>query len=417
MTSYRSDCLFLGLLFTRASVPPALELLLAGRSSSAQSVAAAVTNPATSALVQLVGGALTGLLLVAALARVVTHLHVPPGRIAGTWLFVGLAVVVNSSTVFNDSVSPWRALPILVAGSVALVPVGAAAVVRCVTSWLAWLAAASVAVGILLPNVGLFEDSSRWHLLAGRLAGIDSHPNSLGLLLALGMPILIWQSLERHLARTWCVVAAFALIATSSRTALAAAMLGTTATLLATRRAAPRKPLIRQLSLAAIAVVAVSPVWGNIPSWFRGDGRIDIWAFARSQWRSRALIGHGSDAWKNFVVNRSLYLDFAFHAHNLWLDLLIVGGVIALSLGALWALVLCRASLQPNMPYQEAMFGFAVAFLVSSMSEVPIQVAAIDGRFALLLAISCLTQSPSGTDTEPSRAGPTFREMHAWRSA
>lgn len=387
---FERDRVFLSLLFARASLPTWADTVVRGRSSDELSVTVANTSSSAALVTQLLGLALTFALAAACVARVINNLDRPPGRVGSSWKFFLLVLTINAATVLNGSGDVWLLLPLFVAGSLALVPASPSTASMILRRWICVVAAANLLAGILLPNVALFSDESRRTLLRGRLAGLESHPNALGLLLALGLPFLISEWTKGKLSARWLAVSAFALIATSSRTALVAGIIGSILVLVAARRSAKGRPgAWARGTLAALAGLSIWPAFSDIPGVFRGDGRVEIWHFARSEWTARWLLGHGVDAWRSFASSKRIDVDFAFHAHNQWLDLLIVGGVAACVAGALWTVGLCRAAIVSSSA-TPALLGFAGAFLVEMLSEVPIYTVALDSRFVFLVAVSTI---------------------------
>jgi hypothetical protein len=239
----------------------------------------------------------------------------------------------------------------------------------------ALVAAASLAAFFLSPSKVLISGGSNTFdkSLTGAplLAGIFTHSNTFGMFLALALPFVF-------LARRWPVrllllaVVAWALVLSSSRTALAGAAVVLAVVLLA--RVLPRR------AFAPVAVVGVAatrkplfrlPLTENDPEAYTFRGA--IWIFDRQQLGDHWLWGLGAHWFAdNYALLRSVLSSAASHAHNLALTTLIQGGAVVL---AAWGVLLGVALLATLRRASARQRGVGVAFvlglLVMGATETP----------------------------------------------
>jgi hypothetical protein len=197
------------------------------------------------------------------------------------------------------------------------------------------------------------------------LAGPYNHSNSLGLSLALGAASVASLG-SRRLRIAGFVLIASALLWASSRTSLlaAAAML----TVYYLSRGRPSR-FLRATSAVAMIVGAILvvflPLNESNPAAFSHRGI--IWITSLSRWHEHLWFGLGPQYYER-PNNLGFY---ALYGHNLLVDTLARGGLIALASVTIWLAMLMRASIQLAVG---ALFPvmLLVAIVYVSVLEVPL---------------------------------------------
>jgi hypothetical protein len=384
------DTTLMALLFARAIVPAAMDLLASGRRTTGSSVSESLSvSGGISTVATIATWALTLAVLGVIAARVSSSLNRPVGRNPGLWLLVAASLgILVAPTAGGASFSPWWVFPLTVVLGLAIVPPASSVVRKAVAQWTAGLALASFAAALAVPQVALLQDKSdRFSLFAGqRLAGFTSHPNALGLFLAVGLPFVLAERKSGPMSYLPVAGTLAALVATGSRTALFAAVAALAIYWLAGNSLSRRRAT--RLALGSLGLISVLPLIGLVPSILVGTGRPEVWAFVRSNWANYAPFGAGPQVWSDVSIVRALNLDYAFHAHNLWLDLLMVGGVPSAVIVFLWVCSALRSTSKLRADRLVVASSALAALLVESLSEVPVYFAGIDIRLVLLIAIA-----------------------------
>ncbi|QZN84859.1 O-antigen ligase [Cellulomonas sp. C5510] len=205
------------------------------------------------------------------------------------------------------------------------------------------------------------------------LAGVFGHSNTLGIYAALAIPFV---ARIRPLRWAWLgtAVGGGALVWSSSRTALIATGVGLVFVVLP--HVLPRRPGRGWRATWAVAtlVVAVGVPLGSWPV-TAFSGRAGIWAASLRAAEPHALTGLGREWFAETAGNRTGLTDQAASAHNLVLQWLVTGGVLALVTGLLLLVLLVRrASRAPDLtPTWFVVVLLAIGTLESPMVESPRQ--------------------------------------------
>jgi hypothetical protein len=204
--------------------------------------------------------------------------------------------------------------------------------------WVAGAAANSLVAGadfLKLTHVGRWVDGVDFERWTHRTAGLTIHPNHLGLVAAMAVPIAVSRTLtasgrRRLLYAAAVLVLGFGILASGSRTDLVAGLIGVVA--LPLLHPIARKPVLAAIVACALAVSVIAAVFaaprndlliavhrlsGSDPSSSQSDSaRSALIHQAVTQFRDHPLTGAG------FAGVRT--------AHDIYLQLLAAGGVLAL---------------------------------------------------------------------------------------
>lgn len=183
-----------------------------------------------------------------------------------------------------------------------------------------------------------------------RLTGLGSHPNTVAALAALAIVITFSTGAQLKIQRNArifiYIVSIGCLILTQSRTSMMAAMIGCSACLVL-RLSRPLIPAIG-LGLAGSAAILFSAINPNMLAVFSRSGRVDeittgtgrtyVWNEAFRLIGESPWVGYGYNS--TWYIFRDLQNDLAQfvgtyvfpHSHNLYIQILLSGGFIALTL-------------------------------------------------------------------------------------
>ncbi len=225
----------------------------------------------------------------------------------------------------------WLALP-LAAAAIWLQPprfavLGTIGVLGAVT------AAGSVLLALVRPDLGLLSGTAagaKGGFVGGLLAGPYPHSNVLGIALALSLPFALCID-GKVLRRAALVAILVALAWTQARTSQAAAAI-VLVTYLLIRRYPARTWLPALPALAGLALIVLVPLSTRDPLAFSRRGR--IWQVLLHRWAEHPVLGLGPDYFqRQRDLAKALGGQFT-HGHNLMVQLLVVGGLLALVLFA-----------------------------------------------------------------------------------
>jgi len=196
------------------------------------------------------------------------------------------------------------------------------------------------------------------------LAGPYNHANSLGLSLALGLPSIAVLS-SRRLRVAGVTMVALALLWTASRTSILA---GAVVLLV---YAATRRRTVRALrSVSAVSIVVgialgvATPLLEQNPTAFSSRGA--IWMASLSNWHRHLWFGSGPQ----FYERPNDLGFYALYGHNLMVDTLARGGLVALAALVIYFLSLTRRAMTlANLTSYPLLL--LVAFVYVSWLEVP----------------------------------------------
>jgi len=102
-------------------------------------------------------------------------------------------------------------------------------------------------------------------------------------------------------------------------------------------------------------------------------GRDAIWAVAISEWLAHPLFGYGPSIW-NSDYRARIGMDFAFSAHNQFLEALSVAGVVGLLTMVIYTFVLGYLSFKAPRPERGLALGLFVLIAARLFTETPLQI-------------------------------------------
>jgi len=233
------------------------------------------------------------------------------------------------------------------------------------------------------------------HFEVNRLAGVVSHPNTLGYVAGISLICAFSIGLRRRTQLLVAMVCGGALVLSESRgswlgIALVCAMaLGAGGFGLAkARRLVPAYAVLVATCLGGVLALLFGPHSASLAS---ASGRAPIWRFALNQWRDSPLLGIGPHAWGHLIATGAVPASVG-QAHNQFLESLLTLGVVGLALllaiFACWLLAATRAISATG----EWVHIYLLLFvLVTSLFEAPLVLGGIDPRtWFLVCAIAAL---------------------------
>jgi exopolysaccharide production protein ExoQ len=220
--------------------------------------------------------------------------------------------------------------------------------------------------------------------VGSRMTGLGGHPNQTGVLASFILVAIYARcdsgSLSRLFKALAIGVALFALVLTQSRTSLIAAAFGcATFFLLKNRWNAVLIPILLCLGAAAAIVISLDSQIlamfarsGDADELLTGTGRSFIWELSWGLIQRQPIFGYGFNSTYSIFMAEAYLLAgdvgiYIFpHSHNLVLQLLLYGGVIALALFILLIASIGRCALAARDPRIAALLACYLAF---SMTE------------------------------------------------
>ncbi|WP_157744653.1 O-antigen ligase family protein [Micromonospora viridifaciens] len=242
-------------------------------------------------------------------------------------------------------------------------------------------------------------------LLGGLLTGPYLHSNVLGLALALSVAFVF--CLRRPAVRWSCLVLILgALVWTGSRTSQLAAV--AVVVLYLVMRLLPGRSWPASAAVAAGALLVVVVPWiTSDPESFSKRGQ--IWAALLERWTESPIVGWGPKVFQEPGLAADLGGQFN-HGHNVMVQLLVIGGLLALVPFALLCFVAWRRSVVLAAGGQPAALLFLVAFSQVSWLEASHVATTLTGyvTWLPLVAIALATPaSPPARPASPPLAAPT----------
>jgi O-antigen ligase len=206
------------------------------------------------------------------------------------------------------------------------------------------LALISLLMGIFLKAKGLYHASSGdlvpldkeilpWGVLVGPLTS----ENNLGQVLVLGLPLI---GLARNRTVRWAVIVltTYTIVWTASRSSIAAlAVGGIIAVVLQVPWRRARPALAAIMLLAAGLVMIAIPVSTSDGTDFSNRGY--IWITSLRAWSQHRVFGLGSQWYSSLARYEEGLGGAAFHGHNTFVQMVIMGGAVGLILVAAMAVV------------------------------------------------------------------------------
>lgn len=273
------------------------------------------------------------------------------------------------------------------------------------------VALVSVAIGVLLPDAGVFRASDgsviaeeKAILPLGVLVGVFTHGNTLGQFLIMGFPLVALVP-RRGLRAVLLAVSAFALLWSAARSTIAGAVaLALVVAVLSLLPVARRTVPYRLVLWGAFGLVAVLPFVTTAPLAFTGRGA--IWTRSLALWRDHPWVGNGSDFYSRIAQTSADLGGTVYHGHNEMVQLLVTGGVVlAVLVGALVLGAVHRAATVPG----GGTVGVAILLALAAASLLEVSLLFDGGSVfdpVLLLPLATLlVGEPLGPDAGPEAAG------------
>ncbi|MDN4490658.1 O-antigen ligase family protein [Demequina sp. SYSU T00068] len=242
----------------------------------------------------------------------------------------------------------------------------------------------------------------------GLALGAEGTGNALGMYLA-GAGALSLLLVTGALTRLAVLASALVLVdLTASRSALISFVVAAGVVLLGQVLAAkfPSKPWA-QLGLAFSAVaVAVLPLTTNDPASY--TGRAELWIYARELFWQSPLAGYGPSFWVG--GNGSDGIDRNYSTHNLFTELLVSGGVLAvLSFAAAVVLAVRGPRTQVGSAHVAATASIVMLISLSEVTSGPGRIYLAPCFLAYLFMAAQTTQTPSTGRGAPEECPPQSR--------
>jgi hypothetical protein len=399
-----STATFVFLVGTLSSLPTILSNLVTGRVERVDAFGTVQVGLATWArqLEQLT----TFVLIAGAVAFVVHRCRSDRVRINGAaclamvvWLVVSLSDGLNGHSMFAPR--QWALFALLVAAMVS--PPGRSALLG------------AAAVGLLLTLLGglqcLVHSESVFRPcrvdkcgpLGTLYSGIFLNENQFGLPIAVSIPF-VWIALRGPSRYMLSGYVAFISLITGSRSAGLTA--GAAVVLLCALRPAivdvasgehPWEVVAHAgRSVLAILAVVTSAIGGFLIVYIRLNPnsltqRPYFWGIARSDFKSSPIYGLGASAWERLYETSRIPVALRYSIHNEWLDLMHMGGMIALTL---FVSILVGLFVRAGREQLVIVACLLVPGLVASSLERPWSFAATDWMTFSLLALTLLPARP-----------------------
>lgn len=355
-------------LFAYTVVPASIQNVTTARTSAVTTAETVQAPLAASA-----GTALTAVVLLVAVVGVLASIR----RIRWGWWMVAAMLPFAAQCIALlygiGSLGPQQLVypaVVLVAG--AMVNPGA---VGRTLGWLTvLLAAASLSMTVVLPTQAFYTLSSEKALFGSLLAGPLYHPNSLGQMMALGLPFVLM--LRRKSQRVLGFVAvAVTLVWSGSRTGMIAAGLAV-AIMLCWRMANGRSELGRWIGvplalLGYAAAVVIGPALVADATGTSFTDRGQIWTAAIARWETSPVTGMGPGFFNYEALFRNDLGSGAFHAHNLGVHMLTTAGVLGVIALAIYVLLLLSRSWNAGRAGAYAIAAYVPALLADGWLELP----------------------------------------------
>lgn len=236
-----------------------------------------------------------------------------------------------------------------------------------------------------------------------RMWGLGSNPNSIGPLALVLLLLLAHKPFaSRFFQFSACAVALLVLVLAQSKTTWIAALLafpalwwGKSLHAEAFRPGGPqmsyrgrimlRPMLLSLLGLAAVLAFMYATMHTDQVMRIAQErqvttltGRTEIWTAAIKTWQDNPLFGYGSSAWDPAFRDR-IGMDFAYSAHNQFLQSLSAAGLAGLAGLLVYLLILARYAIASCIATRGLSIALATTIFIRLFTEVPLN---IDGVFS-----------------------------------
>ena len=297
----------------------------------------------------------------------------------------------------------------------------------------------SCIVAALMPSIAVQADyDGLIKALNIRLWGLGSNPNSIGPLALLYMLLLAYRP-YRHRLLQWLGMglSLLVLVLAQSKTAWLATSLAFGILGWGRIRARPMHPnasgypirrfagplLISAIGFMAMIGTVVAEAYSSYLMTLADQeqvttltGRTAIWDVAIKTWEGSPIFGYGSSMWDP-AFREAIGMNFAFHAHNQFLQTLSVAGIVGMFGLLVYLFLLMRYSYKANRATRGlSMALFSVIFL-RFFTEAPLDMTSIfTGEFVAHLLLFALIVT-KGRQIVTAAAPVNAYEMHQlqWR--
>jgi O-antigen ligase len=218
------------------------------------------------------------------------------------------------------------------------------------------IATGSVLMALVAPELALVKTApgpNEKAIIGNQLlAGPYSHSNILGMALVLSLPSFLLVSASR-VRRAEVTIVLVALIWSSSRTSIVVALL-LLGLLIAFRlsrfdsgsASGPRHSAV----IATTTACLIIPLLAALPLLTRNlwafSSRGAIWSACFHYWQQRKLLGYGPGFFRTIAPFDEEFGGGGFHGHNMFVQLLVTGGVVTVCLALALVLVLTAKALR-----------------------------------------------------------------------
>jgi O-antigen ligase len=225
-----------------------------------------------------------------------------------------------------------------------------------------------------------------------RLFGLGSNPNSIATLALLALLLSVYRPFRPWPLEVANAAAALAvLVLAQSQTAWLATLVALPVLLIgrADFRLLDRRPLL--VSLAGLALMAAAALGAgffvgpdlSIDSIASGSryrelttltGRLAIWDVALAEWRDNLLFGYGPSVWDKAFRAR-IGMDYAFTAHNQFLQSLSAAGLVGLATTVTYLATLAWLSFTAPRPERGLALALLAILAARILTETPLHIA------------------------------------------
>ena len=274
------------------------------------------------------------------------------------------------------------------------------------------LALVSVLMGVFLKSKGLYQASSgiplSKRILPGPvLVGPLTSENNLGQVLVLGLP-LIGLARGRLVRLAVVLLTTYAVVWTASRSSIAALAVGAMIALALQVHSRTLRQVVAAVALLATGMVMIAvPVSTSVGTKYSNRGY--IWIASLRAWSQHRLFGLGSQYYASLAKYEEGLGGQAFHAHNTFVQMVVMGGAVGLVLVGAMAVVSLGSAVRWAGRGANAPAVLLGTFFVSATLELSFGFFDRDLLLAvtvLPMAIVLFAQHPRGDQPAPGVASP-----------
>ena len=253
-----------------------------------------------------------------------------------------------------------------------------------------------------------------------RLWGVGSNANSIGPLALVALLVEYMQPYRKRWLHGFVLLMSLLVFVLAQSKTVWVVALVLIPTLFWYRIAKPKRGidiriallLIGVASLAFISLLILDPIslWENIVITREGSqvttltGRSQIWSVAFNEWMNNPLFGYGPDIWGPAYRAR-IGLQFAFSAHNQFLESLSAAGALGLVSLLIYLWLLGRYAWRAAAETKGVSVALFMLVLLRCMTETPLTLSTLfNGDFLthLLLFAICIDRVGAAANTIPA---------------